>query len=205
MVPDPGHHLQPDRVPPAAHRLASSARPQCGPLTSRCCAKATSSPGQHHARGRRGVQRHPLADLPAHARHRLRLLHGLAPWVRVCDRLSTIPVAIVANGLRVAGTGIAAHYYGPEAAPGLLPHVSGLARVSRGVRAAVRRATSVHAPPREPGPRQTRPRSAPRRTDDDCERSSWCMLPAGHGVVLDDGADGRGVPARRTDLESLSD
>jgi exosortase len=39
--------------------------------------------------------------------------------------LATIPVAIVANGLRVAGTGIAAHYYGPEAAEGFFHTFSG--------------------------------------------------------------------------------
>ena len=45
--------------------------------------------------------------------------------VRVAVALSTIPVAIVANGLRVAGTGIAAHYYGAQAAQGFLHSFSG--------------------------------------------------------------------------------
>jgi exosortase/archaeosortase family protein len=40
--------------------------------------------------------------------------------------LVTIPVAIVTNAFRVAGTGIAAHYYGPEAAEGFLHEFSGL-------------------------------------------------------------------------------
>ena len=71
------------------------------------------------------MQRHPLAHLAAHARHRLRLLHRPAPWVRVAIALATIPVAIVANGLRVAGTGIAAHYYGREAAQGFFHTFSG--------------------------------------------------------------------------------
>jgi len=39
--------------------------------------------------------------------------------------LSTVPVAILANGLRVAGTGIAAHYVGPDAATGFLHTFSG--------------------------------------------------------------------------------
>jgi exosortase len=39
--------------------------------------------------------------------------------------LTTIPVAILANGLRVAGTGIAAHYYGPSAAEGFFHTFSG--------------------------------------------------------------------------------
>ncbi len=47
------------------------------------------------------------------------------PWVRLAIALSTIPVAIVANGLRVAGTGVAAHYYGPEAAQGFFHKFSG--------------------------------------------------------------------------------
>jgi len=45
--------------------------------------------------------------------------------VRVAVALSTVPVAVVANGLRVAGTGIAAHYYGPQAAQGFLHSFSG--------------------------------------------------------------------------------
>jgi exosortase len=45
--------------------------------------------------------------------------------VRTALALSTIPVAIVANGTRVAATGIAAHYYGPAAAEGTLHTFSG--------------------------------------------------------------------------------
>ena len=45
--------------------------------------------------------------------------------VRTVIALSTIPIAIVANGLRVAGTGLAAHYYGPEAAEGFFHTFSG--------------------------------------------------------------------------------
>jgi exosortase len=46
-------------------------------------------------------------------------------WVRTVIALSTIPVAILANGLRVAGTGVAAHYYGPAAAEGFFHTFSG--------------------------------------------------------------------------------
>jgi len=46
-------------------------------------------------------------------------------WVRAVIAASTIPVAIVANGLRVAGTGILAHHYGPEAALGFFHTFSG--------------------------------------------------------------------------------
>ena len=47
------------------------------------------------------------------------------PPVRVLLALATIPVAIVANGLRVAGTGIAAYRYGQEAAQGFFHEFSG--------------------------------------------------------------------------------
>jgi exosortase len=46
-------------------------------------------------------------------------------WMRIVIALATVPIAIVANGLRVAGTGIAAHYYGPEAAHGFFHTFSG--------------------------------------------------------------------------------
>ncbi len=44
---------------------------------------------------------------------------------RVLLALSTIPLAIAANGIRVAGTGIAAHYLGPAAAEGFFHSFSG--------------------------------------------------------------------------------
>lgn len=46
-------------------------------------------------------------------------------WARVLITLSTIPVAVIANGARVAGTGIAAHYYGQAAAEGFFHEFSG--------------------------------------------------------------------------------
>jgi exosortase len=46
-------------------------------------------------------------------------------WVRLLIALSTIPVAVLANGARVAGTGIAAHYYGAVAAEGFFHEFSG--------------------------------------------------------------------------------
>jgi len=46
-------------------------------------------------------------------------------WVRTAIAAATIPIAIVTNGLRVAGTGIAAHYYGPAAAQGFFHEFSG--------------------------------------------------------------------------------
>jgi exosortase len=47
------------------------------------------------------------------------------PLVRLLLALATIPIAIAANGLRVAGTGVAAHFYGPEAAQGFFHTFSG--------------------------------------------------------------------------------
>lgn len=46
-------------------------------------------------------------------------------WVRCLIAFATVPIAIVTNGLRVAGTGIAAHYYGAAAATGFLHTFSG--------------------------------------------------------------------------------
>jgi exosortase len=46
-------------------------------------------------------------------------------WVRILLAIGTIPIAIAANGVRVAGTGIAAHYYGAEAAQGFFHSFSG--------------------------------------------------------------------------------
>lgn len=48
-------------------------------------------------------------------------------WVRIMIAASTVPVAIFANAARVAGTGIAAHAYGPEAAQGFFHEFSGWA------------------------------------------------------------------------------
>ena len=47
------------------------------------------------------------------------------PWVRTTIAAATIPVAIVANGLRIAGTGIAAHRFGQEVAEGFFHTFSG--------------------------------------------------------------------------------
>jgi exosortase len=46
-------------------------------------------------------------------------------WARVVIALSTIPVAVLTNGARVAGTGIAARYYGSAAAEGFFHEFSG--------------------------------------------------------------------------------
>jgi exosortase len=46
-------------------------------------------------------------------------------WMRLFIALASIPIAIAANAFRVAGTGIAAHYIGPEAAVGFFHTFSG--------------------------------------------------------------------------------
>ena len=46
-------------------------------------------------------------------------------WIRVALAATAVPVAIVANAARVAGTGIAAHYVGASAAEGFLHTFSG--------------------------------------------------------------------------------
>ena len=48
-------------------------------------------------------------------------------WVRAVIALSAVPVAIFANGLRVASAGVAAHNYGPAGAEGLFHEFSGWA------------------------------------------------------------------------------
>jgi exosortase len=47
------------------------------------------------------------------------------PAMRTVIALSTIPIDVLANGLRVAGTGVAAHYYGAAAAEGFFHTFSG--------------------------------------------------------------------------------
>ncbi len=46
-------------------------------------------------------------------------------WARALLALATIPVAIAANAFRVAGTGLAAHFYGADAAQGFFHMFSG--------------------------------------------------------------------------------
>ena len=46
-------------------------------------------------------------------------------WARVLIALSSVPVAVVTNAARVAGTGVAAHYYGGAAAEGFFHEFSG--------------------------------------------------------------------------------
>jgi exosortase len=47
-------------------------------------------------------------------------------WARVTLALASIPVAIGVNAFRVAGTGVAAHYFGPAAAQGFLHEFAGV-------------------------------------------------------------------------------
>ncbi len=47
-------------------------------------------------------------------------------WRRIALVVAVVPIAIVANALRVAGTGVLAHYRGAQAAEGFLHNFSGL-------------------------------------------------------------------------------
>jgi exosortase len=47
------------------------------------------------------------------------------PWVRAAIALSSIPVAILANGMRVASAGVAAHNFGTAGVEGLFHEFSG--------------------------------------------------------------------------------
>jgi exosortase len=70
-------------------------------------------------------------------------------WVRTVIALSSVPVAIVANGARVAGTGIAAHFIGPAAAEGFFHEFSGwiIFIAAFAMMLAIQRAILVVAPP----------------------------------------------------------
>ena len=46
-------------------------------------------------------------------------------WVRMLIAIASVPVAVLTNGARVAGTGIAAHQFGAAAAEGFLHEFSG--------------------------------------------------------------------------------
>lgn len=69
--------------------------------------------------------------------------------VRSLIALSTIPVAIAANGLRVAGTGIAAHFVGAAAATGFLHTFSGwlMFVAASALLLAIQRTTALVFPP----------------------------------------------------------
>jgi exosortase len=46
-------------------------------------------------------------------------------WVRFALALATVPLAILSNGMRVAGTGVVAHFWGADAAFGFMHTFSG--------------------------------------------------------------------------------
>lgn len=75
-------------------------------------------------------------------------------WVRIVVALSAIPVAVLTNGFRVAGTGIAAHRFGAAAAEGFLHEFSGwLVFVAAfGLTLAIQRLIVVIAPATKPTP-----------------------------------------------------
>jgi len=75
-------------------------------------------------------------------------------WVRLAVALSSIPVAVVTNGIRVAGTGIAAHRFGAAAAEGFFHEFSGwLVFVAAfALTLAIQRVIAFVSPGGRPGP-----------------------------------------------------
>jgi exosortase len=75
-------------------------------------------------------------------------------WVRAFIAFSAIPVAILANGLRVASAGVAAHYYGAVGVEGLFHQFSGWVVFGLGfaMMFAVHRLVRRFAPPRVQAP-----------------------------------------------------
>ena len=70
---DPVHHLQSDRVSASDLRLARR-RKRAGALEHPGASRRQRpDPRQHHARSRRGLQRHPVARLADYPGHRVRL------------------------------------------------------------------------------------------------------------------------------------
>jgi exosortase A len=71
------------------------------------------------------------------------------PMVRTAIALATVPVAILANGLRVAGTGVAAHHYGAGVADGFFHTFSGwlVFIVAFAMLLLVQRAMAMFSPP----------------------------------------------------------
>ena len=76
------------------------------------------------------------------------------PWVRAVIALSAIPVAILANGLRVASAGVAAHNFGAAGVEGLFHEFSGwvVFIVAFLMMLVLQRALQRWLPPRVPQP-----------------------------------------------------
>ena len=70
---------------------------------------------------------HPRPDGPSggHRRGIIEWLKSYGFWRSAIIILSAVPIAILTNALRVSGTGVLAHYYGPEVADGFFHSFSG--------------------------------------------------------------------------------
>ena len=70
---------------------------------------------------------HPRSDgsPEGHRRGVIEWLKSYGFWRSAVLILSAVPIAILTNGLRVSGTGVLAHYYGPEVADGFFHSFSG--------------------------------------------------------------------------------
>jgi exosortase len=70
---------------------------------------------------------HPRSDgsSEGHRRGIIEWLKSYGFWRSAVIVLSAVPIAILTNALRVSGTGVLAHYYGPEVADGFFHSFSG--------------------------------------------------------------------------------
>ncbi len=70
---------------------------------------------------------HPRSDGSSGGRRRgiIEWLKSYGFWRSAVIILSAVPIAILTNALRVSGTGVLAHYYGPEVADGFFHSFSG--------------------------------------------------------------------------------
>ena len=74
----------------------------------------------------------------------LACLTGMGTWRGLTLLAASVPIAVVANAARVAGTGILAYHYGPARRRWVLSHHVGMAPVPGGRRAAGRRVGRPH-------------------------------------------------------------
>ena len=101
----------------------------------------------------RGVLGHPIPLVPSDARDRPRVFHREAAGPRAAIAIAAVPIAVIANAVRVAGTGLASYWISPDAAEGFLSLVFGLADVRRLADGAAGRAPRFRA---RAGPRDAR-------------------------------------------------
>ncbi len=124
--PDPRDHLQPDHLPAAVARVAVRRGGADDRAAFPCCAKATSSAlANTRSRSPRRAAGSARSSRCSRSPSSTATSRTAAAGRAITLALASIPVAIIANGFRVAGTGILAHYVGPKAAEGFFHEFSG--------------------------------------------------------------------------------